>query len=134
MSLTTCSDDAPKDTKDINTKGPRETLLRTISFKHALQKTINQDLTALLQNLLDVTVDDMEYKDTDFKVQNRKLKRVLSLPNVVHGTDMNRPSEISDTVSELKKKSVFKMRRRQTFPAPAEFRGWKLDQKERHVI
>ena len=109
-------------------------LLRTSSFKFALQKTINQDLTALLQRLLDVTIDEFEYKDTDFKIQNRKLKRVLSLPNIVCRTETARPTEMVQAVDEMKKKSVFKMRRRQTFPAPSEFREWKYDQKEKHVL
>ena len=57
--------------EDGSTMEDKGKLLRTVSFKHALQKTINQDLTALLQDLLDVTIDDMEYKDNDFKCQNR---------------------------------------------------------------
>ena len=109
-------------------------LLRTVSFKHALQKTINQDLTALLQDLLDVTIDDMEYKDNDFKCQNRKLKRVLSLPNMVNRIEESKHAEISEVMQKLKVRSVYKMRRRLTFPAPQEIRDWKLDHKEKHVL
>ena len=116
--------------KNINETDRNAALLRTSSFKHALQKTMNQDLTAMLQGLLDVSVDDMEYQDNDFKMQNRKLKRVLSLPtNIVSkGGEANQPYEM------MKNHTSFKLRRRQTFPAPSEYREWKFEQKDKHVL